>query len=106
MTRYTPDDYSDYRLQRARETLKEVGVLIENQFWNSAVNRLYYACFYAAGALLVREGVEATSHSGMRQKFGQLFVKTGKFDRELARQSRRMKHQSEHLLAGLALFTG
>jgi len=50
---------------------------------------MYYACFYAVGALLVINGVETSSHSGMRQKFGQLFVKTGKIDRTLG------KHYSE-----------
>jgi uncharacterized protein (UPF0332 family) len=63
--------------------------LIENQFWNSAINRMYYACFYAVGALLVLNGVETSSHSGMRQKFGQLFVKTGEINRDLG------KHYSE-----------
>ncbi len=86
---YKPEDYSKYRLQRAKETLKEVEVLIENRFWNSAINRMYYACFYAVGALLVLNGLETSSHSGMRQKFGQLFVKTGEINRDLG------KHYSE-----------
>jgi len=45
---------------------------------------MYYACFYAVGALLIKYGVETSSHAGARQKFGQLFVKTGKVDRDLA----------------------
>ncbi|MCW3787375.1 HEPN domain-containing protein [Plebeiibacterium sediminum] len=86
---YRPEDYSKYRLQRAHDTIKEVEVLIENRFWNSAINRMYYACFYAVGALLVLNGIETASHSGMRQKLGQLFVKTGEIDRDLG------KHYSE-----------
>lgn len=85
MTSYSFDEYSNYRLQRATETLKEVEVLIENGFWNAAVNRLYYACFYAVGPLLIKQGVVTASHSGLRQKFGQLFIKTGKINRELGR---------------------
>lgn len=46
---------------------------------------MYYACFYAVGALLVKSGIETASHSGTRQKFGQLFVKTGKIDKNLAK---------------------
>lgn len=46
---------------------------------------MYYACFYAVGALLMNHGVETSSHSGTRQKFGQLFVKSGKVDRDLAK---------------------
>ena len=85
MTEYQPEDYSNYRLQRAKETIQEVETHIENKFWNTAINRMYYACFYAVGALLVKNGVETSSHSGTRQKFGQLFVKIGKVDRELAK---------------------
>ena len=46
---------------------------------------MYYACFYAVGALLLKHGIETSSHSGIRQKFGELFVKTGKFDKDLAK---------------------
>jgi len=85
MTDYLPKDYIAYRLQRAKETIKEVETHIQNEFWNTAVNRMYYACFYAVGALLIKHGVETTRHEGARQKFGQLFVKTGKVDRSLAK---------------------
>lgn len=85
MTTYKPEDYINYRIQRAKETIVEVDVLVENAFWNSAINRMYYACFYAVGALLVKHGIETTSHSGTRQKFGQLFVKTGKIERTLGK---------------------
>ena len=85
MTEYQPEDYVNYRFNRAQETISEVETLIQNRFWNTAINRMYYACFYAVGALLVKSGVETSSHSGCRQKFGQLFVKTGKVDKELAK---------------------
>jgi uncharacterized protein (UPF0332 family) len=69
-------DYSIYRIQRAFETLKEVSVLVENEFWNASVNRMYYACFYSVGALLAIDKVRTSSHSGVKLKFGQLYVKT------------------------------
>jgi uncharacterized protein (UPF0332 family) len=85
MIDYKPEDYVSYRLQRAKETIQEVKIHIENGFWNTAVNRMYYACFYAVGALLVSHGVETATHSGARQKFGQLFVKPGLIDKSLAK---------------------
>jgi uncharacterized protein (UPF0332 family) len=85
MTSYKPEDYSKYRIQRAIDTVQEVEILIENKFWNTAINRMYYACFYAVGALLINQGIETSSHTGSRQKFGQLFVKTGKIDKNLAK---------------------
>lgn len=36
-----------YRLARAEETLEEARLLAQRYHWNAAVNRLYYACFYA-----------------------------------------------------------
>jgi uncharacterized protein (UPF0332 family) len=61
MTDFKPDDYIKYRLQRANETMSEIKILIENKLWNTAINRMYYACFYAVGALLVKNGVETSS---------------------------------------------
>ena len=48
-----------YRLERARETLLDVDISIQNNRWNNAANRLYYACFYATIALLLNDGFEA-----------------------------------------------
>jgi uncharacterized protein (UPF0332 family) len=46
---------------------------------------MYYACFYAVSTLLVKNEIESSSHKGVRQLFGKLFVKTGKFDKNLAK---------------------
>ncbi len=89
MTVYKKEDYANYRLQRAKETLLEIEILILNELWHTTVNRMYYACFYAVAALLVVNDIETSSHSGSRQKFGQLFILTGKLDR------RHSKHFSE-----------
>lgn len=51
----------------------------------NAINRMYYACFYAVSALLVKNRIDVSSHAGVRQKFGEHFVKSGKIDRDLAR---------------------
>lgn len=85
MMEYKPEDYINYRIERARETILEVQTHIENKFWNTAINRMYYACFYAVSALLYKHQIEASSHTGIRQKFGELFVKTGIIDRDIAK---------------------
>lgn len=85
MNEHNINDYSDYRLKRAFETIEEVETHIVNGFWNTAINRMYYACFYAVGALLVKNGIDASSHSGTRLQFGQLFIKTGLIDREMSK---------------------
>ena len=74
-----------YRIAKARETYNEVAILVKNQLWNTAVNRLYYSCFYAVIALLANEEIDSQTHSGARQMFGLHFIKTGKIDPEMGR---------------------
>lgn len=57
----------------------------ENGYYNTAVNRLYYACYYAASALLIKNGIETKSHDGVRQMLGKEFVLTGKIPIELGK---------------------
>lgn len=45
MKKEDKEAYISYRLEKADETLEVAGLLVENQKWNSAINRLYYACF-------------------------------------------------------------
>ncbi len=76
---------ASHRLNKAKETLGEIDILIDNNLWNTAVNRLYYACYYAVKALLVKSDIEAETHAGVRQMFGLHFVKTGMIDKETAK---------------------
>ena len=71
-----------YRITKARETFNEVSLHVENKLWNTAVNRLYYACYYAVIALLIDKDIKAQTHSGVRQMFGLHFVKSGLIDKE------------------------
>lgn len=75
----------NYRIKRANETLQEVHVLIQHALWNAAVNRLYYACFYAVTALLITHKIHTQSHAGARQMFGLHFIKTKSIPRHLGR---------------------
>ena len=85
MTNEERDEYVRYRIESARNTLEAAKVLANNQFWNSAVNRLYYALFYAVNALLVFNGIKIKSHSSTKSQFSLFIVKTGKFDKKYGR---------------------
>lgn len=74
-----------YRLGKANRLLHDVNVLIENELWNSAINRMYYACFHAVSALLIKNGIKVKTHMGVRQAFGLHFVKTGMIPLEFGR---------------------
>jgi uncharacterized protein (UPF0332 family) len=55
-----------YRLAKAKETFAEISILIDNNLWRNAANRLYYACFYAASALLINDGHQTHTHNGVK----------------------------------------
>lgn len=67
----------DYRLERARSTLGEADLLFQGGYFNAAVNRLYYACYYAAMALLLAEKIETSTHNGVKTQLSMHFVRTG-----------------------------
>jgi len=74
--------YVRYRLESAHTTYLAAKVLAEHGFWNSVVNRLYYALFYSVNALLVLNKIETNSHSRTKRQFSLLFVKTGRCDKK------------------------
>lgn len=76
------EDYIEYRLKKAEETFEEALILANNKKWNAVINRLYYACFYAVIALLLKHQIETNSHYGARTLFGLHFIKTGKIDKQ------------------------
>ena len=71
-----------YRLERSDETLKEVEILTKESHYNAAVNRLYYACFYAVTALLVANGYSSQSHAGTKTLLGLHFITKGLLSNE------------------------
>jgi len=74
-----------YRMARARESLEEAGLLFETGHTNTAVNRLYYAAFYAVSAALLARGFSSSKHSGVRALLHRELVRSGLVPRELGR---------------------
>ena len=71
------DSHANIRLQKAKETLEEAKGCSELGFWHTAANRLYYASFYASGALLIKNGINAYTHTGVINQLGLHFVSKG-----------------------------
>jgi uncharacterized protein (UPF0332 family) len=67
-----------YRIKRAYETLKEADVMKREGFYNAAINRMYYACYYAVMGLLLKNDIQTQTHSGVKTMLGLHFVSTGK----------------------------
>lgn len=77
---------SDYRtvarlrLEKAKFLLSELDVLMQNKFYNNAISRLYYSCFYATQALLLIKDFMPKTHKGVISVLNEHFVKSGEFD--------------------------
>ncbi len=79
-------DIVTYRLDSAKRLLPEIEDHISSGYYNTAMNRMYYACFYAVSALLVHHEIDGVkTHEGVRQQFGQHFVLKGIVNREWGR---------------------
>jgi len=85
MNEQTKTDYIKYRLEKAFESLNDAKLLAQNQRWNSCVNRLYYAAFYAVIALLLIENYDGLTHDGTRSQFNLKFIKDGKIQKDFGK---------------------
>lgn len=58
-----------YRFERAYKTLEEADYMRVGNYFNAAINRLYYACFYAAIGLLTYI-IHSGFISGYQNRYG------------------------------------
>ncbi len=81
-----PEDvvYIRYRLVLARETLEDAQLIFGRGHLHSVVNRLYYACFYVAEAMLGTESMYSTKHRGVLSLFDMHWTKTGRMPAEMS----------------------
>ena len=66
-----------YRQEKAVVALEDAAFLADAGRYNLAANRLYYALYYAASALLLSKGIATKRHSGLITQMHMNFVKTG-----------------------------
>ena len=69
-----------YWWSQAEESLKSARRELDAANYNFAVNRIYYAAFYAASAALLERQLTFKKHSGVRSAFHQQFINTHLLD--------------------------
>jgi len=67
-------------LERSEQAIEAAGKLLHEGYYDFAASRAYYAAFYAAMALLLKEGMEFSKHSGVISAIHRRFIKTGKLE--------------------------
>jgi uncharacterized protein (UPF0332 family) len=69
----------------ARRALRTANLAFDDGDWVGAINRAYYAIFYAANAVLNLEGLQRSKHSHVMSLFRQKYVKPGLVETEFSK---------------------
>ena len=73
------------RLKSAEQALADASTLLASGSVCGAMNRCYYAIFYAAYALAIRDGRTFRKHVGIIAFFHKEYLKTNRLPRDLGR---------------------
>ena len=84
-----------YWLEKARECLVSAEAEARSGRFSFAVNRCYYAAFYAASAALLARGLRFVKHSGVRAAVHRDLVKPGLLSGDLGRSYDRLFHDRQ-----------
>lgn len=71
-----------YRIIKSKDTLEEAKGIAALGYWNAVANRLYYACYYITGALLIQKNFIAHTHQGIIHLLGMHFISKGLVSKE------------------------
>lgn len=75
----------DLELERTDKILAQLQTLREQEYWDTLVNRMYYAAFHAVNALLIHNSMRVHTHKGALIMFNKDFVHTGLITQEEGR---------------------
>ena len=75
-----------YRLERAKQDLKDTELLYKNNSLLAANNRAYYAIFHAIQAVLALERIDFKRHKDVIGYFNKNYVNTEVFPRTIGRK--------------------
>lgn len=78
-------DIVTYRIERAFVALEQAKGNQQMGYLEITANRLYYAAYYAASALLIANEIRVKSHEGCIGQFNLHFVKTGQIPVEMGK---------------------
>ena len=80
------EDLCLYRINAALETLETAKTCIDIKHYKDAINRSYYASFYAIKAVLAMEGIDFKRHKDVVAYFNKNYVATEKLEKSMGRK--------------------
>lgn len=84
-----------YRKEKAEQVFIEAVDNARLNHWSLAANRLYYALFHIATALLINKGINVKSHAGVICALGQQIVNAGLLSKDDARLVSKLQHMRQ-----------
>ena len=69
----------ELEIERAEKITEQFDTLREQKYWDTLVNRMYYAAFHAVSALLIHNALQVHTHRGALNAFNKEFVRSGEF---------------------------
>jgi uncharacterized protein (UPF0332 family) len=79
-----------YRFKQADDALSEARLLHNAGHHRGAINRAYYAMFYAIQVLIIQNKVKISKHSGVISYFDREYVKSGIIDHKFSKWLHRL----------------
>ena len=73
-----------YRLELMEEAKSEAHLLLANNKYRGAINRIYYAMFYAISALALSKNTSVSRYSQLIGWFNRNYIKTGILDKKFS----------------------
>jgi len=75
----------NYKINRAKEAIEEVDILITSKKYNAAVTRIYYGVFYIINALILIDNFSTSKHSQLIGYFNKEYVKEELIDPKIGK---------------------
>lgn len=88
-------DLCKYRLKNSEDSFMVAEACLEKGLYKDAINRSYYAAFYAIKALLALEEVDFKRHKDVIAYFNKAYAATEKIPREIGRKVAHLQQKRE-----------
>lgn len=86
----------NYRIDQAKETINVAKLCFENGHYKDAINRAYYAAFYAVKAVLALDNIDFKRHKDVVATFNRDYVASGVYEKEIGRLLSRLQKKREN----------
>ena len=89
-------DLCNYRIDQAKETITVAKLCFENGHYKDAINRAYYAAFYAVKAVLALDNIDFKRHKDVVATFNRDYIASGMYEKEIGRLLSRLQKKREN----------